>query len=182
MAYLRRINSCIVEFSRMQAERCGGALTKPGHIMPSTPEWRGISISDDNIMFCSPDMNRCVTAPINEELGRAFGGIAVHSCGKWAHSMPVVRDMACCVMVDCSVGPAEQQDCNPPEQVKEVFRGSDVILHARLWGDDAAVVDLASRLADPEIRLAASVWCRPEAEQREEVYARLDAALASVYH
>jgi hypothetical protein len=181
IAYLRRINAAIVEFSQMQAERCGKALTRPGHIMPSTPEWQGISVSDDNIMFCSPQMNRRVTAVVNAELGREFGGIAVHSCGKWAHSMPVVRDMAGCLMVDCSVGPAELQDCNPPEAVRDVFRGSDVIVHARLWGDNEKAAELASRLAVPGLRLVASVWCRPDPDQRAAVYDLLDAALASAY-
>ena len=91
--FLQQITDLIVELSRVQMERIGlELLAQPGHIMPSVVGGPGISVSDDNLAVSSPRINRLFALPLDEQLGEHFGGLAIHSCGVWTHTMSMLRE------------------------------------------------------------------------------------------
>ena len=101
MDFMRAINASIIEFSRVQSEAIGDALIRPGHIMLSQPAFSGMSISDDNLAVGSPEVNCACNLPLDEEIGQAMGGVAIHSCGAYAHTMPHIACLTpSCVAID----------------------------------------------------------------------------------
>jgi uroporphyrinogen-III decarboxylase len=101
MNFMRGINRLILEFSEAQREAIGGAFIQPGHIMLCNKGFSGISLSDDNLAVVSPAVAKEFNLPLDDEIGRAWGGVAIHSCGKWAHMMRYLKDYCpSCVCVD----------------------------------------------------------------------------------
>ncbi len=41
--------------------------------------------------------------PPDDQIGAAFGGVAIHSCGNWGHTMPLVAKMKNLYMIDCTI-------------------------------------------------------------------------------
>ncbi|MFO7957887.1 MAG: uroporphyrinogen decarboxylase family protein [Candidatus Brocadiia bacterium] len=136
---LCRINDAIIEFSRMQADAVGDALAEPGHIMVSAPGVGGISVSDDNQSFSSADFNRTFSNPYNDALGAEFGGVAIHSCGDWAHAMPALLEMEHFTMLDCACDSPGDPNPNDPAAVADALRGSGKIAQMRCAGCREAI-------------------------------------------
>ena len=83
MRFMNQVNDLVIEFSQVRSEYIGDALVMPGHIMLSNKGLTGMSISDDNLAVASPDVNAKFNLPLNERVGKAMGGVAIHSCGRW---------------------------------------------------------------------------------------------------
>ncbi len=60
----------------------------PSMFQPWMPDGLGISISNDECVMMSAPMHDEFNVPYLNQLSEAFGGIYLHSCGKWTHQFP----------------------------------------------------------------------------------------------
>lgn len=154
MDFMRNINESIIRFSRVQSELIGDALVMPGHILLSNTGFAGMSISDDNLAVCSPDVNCKFNLPLNEEIGRAMGGVAIHSCGRWQHTMAKVKDIVpSCTAIDCALDTTCDPNPNDPEAVRDAFAGSGINVQVRLTGETEKMCDTVRRILHPDLKL-----------------------------
>jgi uroporphyrinogen-III decarboxylase len=59
----------------------------PGWGFPLGEKGMGISISDDNAAFMSPELYEEFCVPYNERISKHFNGLYLHSCGDWTHNI-----------------------------------------------------------------------------------------------
>jgi uroporphyrinogen decarboxylase-like protein len=181
MAFMRQINDVVIEFSRVQEELIGDALVRPGHIMLCNAGFGGMSISDDNLAVVSPAVNAEFNLPLNEEIGKAMGGVAIHSCGQFTHSMGLLRELCpSCIAIDCALDHHCDPNPNEPEAVRDAFAGSDIAVHVRMAPIDGHMQDIVRRLLHPELRLVVHVGANGR-EQGEKRYAELESILSDFY-
>lgn len=181
MDFMKGINKLIIEFSQVQAELIGDALVKPGHIMISNKGFRGMAISDDNMAVASPAINEQFNLPLDEEIGKAMGGIAIHSCGSWAHTMVKIKEkVPSCTAIDCAVDLTMDPNPNDPEKVRDAFAGSGITVHARMTGETGEMLETVKRLFHKELKLI----IRPQfidMQTAERNYFELDKLLHDLY-
>jgi hypothetical protein len=87
---LRQITELTIAFVQAQREialSCGAEFV-PSLFQPWLPDGMGISVSNDECVMISADMHDEFNVPYLNQLSEAFGGIYVHSCGKWIHQFP----------------------------------------------------------------------------------------------
>ena len=138
---------------RVQMERIGPELlAQPGHLMPSVVGGPGISISDDNLAVSSPRINRQFALPMDEQLAVHFGGLAIHSCGVWTHTMSMLRDLRKITAIECAVGHGRgdhDPNTNPPADVRRAVADSSLIVKARFDSDLEKALAALDELASP---------------------------------
>ena len=179
--FLSGINRVTLEFSQAQAEAIGDALIKPGRIMASSARFSGITVSDDNLAVGSPETNRRFNLPLDEELGRAMGGIAIHSCGNWTDAMRMAVELVpSCVAVDCPICP--EVDPNPcrPEAVRDVMANTGIPVHVRVTNDQPHMIEAVKRLLHPNLRPVIRILSLDQ-ESAERNYGALDELLSAYY-
>jgi hypothetical protein len=180
---LQKITDLIVEFSRVQIDRIGPELlVQPGHSMPSFVGGPGISISDDNLAVSSPQINRRFALPMDEQLAKAFGGLAIHSCGVWTHTMAMLGDFEKMTAIDCAVGHGRgdhDPNTNRPADVRRAVAGSSLIVKARFDSNLEKALAALDELASPEMRLIAHIGYDPENAERN--YRRVREKLERMY-
>lgn len=178
--FLRICTDLVIEFSRVQAERIGAdLLAKPGHLFPGAPTLRGIAVSDDNLAVGSPDVNERFSLPCDNRIGEAFDGIAIHSCGVWTHTMPLLRKYPHIRMIDCAIGLPADPNPNRPEEVREAMAYSGIILKVRPGSADAAALEAIRAVAHPSMRLIVEIPYEEGAEKKN--YDAVRAILEEVY-
>jgi hypothetical protein len=181
--FLQKITDLIVEFSRVQMERIGPALlTQPGHLMPSFVGGPGISISDDNLAVSSPQINRRFALPMDEQIAVQFGGLSIHSCGVWTHTMSMLDELRNITAIECAVGHGRgdhDPNTNPPADVRKIAVGSPLIVKARFDTDLDKALAALDELASPRMRLIAHIGYVPEHAERN--YRRVTQKLEQVY-
>ncbi len=181
LKFMGTINELVIEFSQVQAELIGDAIVHPGHIMLNGAGLRGMSISDDNLAVASPDVNRRINLPMNDQIGQAMGGVAIHSCGCFSHSMAMVPEVCpSCVAIDCALDGRIDPNPNEPEAVRDALAGTGIALHARMAGGLDDVIARVKRLLHPDLRLIvhAGFADAPDSHRR---YEALDTLLAEYY-
>jgi hypothetical protein len=177
---LRHVTDLIIEFSRVQQARIGdGLVAKPGHIMPATAGGHGISLSDDNLSFCSSRFNQQFALPYDREIALALGGVALHSCGAWTSTMSTLRALDGIFIVDCAVSPDCDPNPNHPARVREALKGSGILLKARVGGDIDKALEIVEELFDPSIRICVEI--NYTAEAAEANYHKMKARLEELY-
>ena len=181
--FLRKITDLIADFSRVQIERIGRELlVQPGHLMPSYVGGWGISISDDNLAVSSPRINRQFALPMDGQLAEQFGGLMIHSCGVWTHTMAMLRDFPKITAIDCAVGHGRgdhDPNTNPPADVRRAVAGSSLIVKARFDSDLEKALAALDELVSPEMRLIAHIGYVPEHAERN--YRRVKERLERIY-
>jgi hypothetical protein len=181
--FLKKITDLIIEFSRVQMARIGPELlTQPGHLMPSFVGGPGISISDDNLAVSSPKINERFALPADTQLAAEFGGLSIHSCSVWTHTIAMLRDIPNITAVECAVGHGRSDhDPNPnlPAEVRRVAEGSSLIVKARFDADLDKALAALDELASPRLRLIAHIGHDPEHAERN--YCRVTEKLERVY-
>ena len=65
-----------------------GAEFVPSLHQPWMPDGLGVGISNDECVMMSADMHTEFHVPYLNQLAEEFGGVFVHSCGKWTHQFP----------------------------------------------------------------------------------------------
>ena len=154
MKFMSDINDLIIEFSKAQAEVIGNALAEPGHIMLSNKGFKGMSISDDNLAVASPKVNSEFNLPLDEKIGCAMGGVAIHSCGRWTHTMSLIKKhVPSCVAIDCAVDETWDPGPNKPEDVRDAIAGTGINAHVKMTGETDKMLEIVKRLLHPHIRL-----------------------------
>ena len=178
--FMDLITRMIIEFSQVQANQIGHELlAKPGHIMPSSVSFRGISISDDNLAVSSPLINERIALPYNQKIADAFDGVAVHSCGRWAHTMLKLRGFKNIIMVDCALQTDPDPTPHAPEEVRQAMKGSTMITKVRVGSDAVLFIPVLERVFDPSLRLV--VHLDFSAERARENYQVVTDMLARLY-
>jgi hypothetical protein len=152
-AFMATIADLLIDFSREQARRIGEDLvSRPGHVMPSLPGFRGITLSDDNLAVSSPLINERFSLPCNQRIADALGGVAVHSCGVWDHTMRLLPGRGV-MAVDCSVSPRWDPTPMSPEAVRAALAGTGIAVKARCGGTREEIEQAIAALAGPDMRL-----------------------------
>jgi len=181
MRFMRTINELVIEFSSVQMELIGDALAMPGHIMLNNKGFKGISISDDNLAVASPKVNASFNLPLDEAIGHALGGIAIHSCGPWARSMPMLKDKSStCVAIDCAIDNSCDPNPNAPEAVRDALAGLGIHAHVRLTCVTDKMLETVKRVLHPDLKLIVhpAFIDLPTAERN---YEALDSLLSEFY-
>jgi hypothetical protein len=150
---MRTIARLIVDFSHEQARRIGeGQVACPGHVMPSLTSITGITLSDDNLAVSSPHINEKFSLRFNELIAKELGGVAIHSCGVWDHTMRLFPGRGV-MAVDCSVSPRWDPTPMRPEAVRKALSGTGIAVKARCGGTREEIAQAISALAGPDMRI-----------------------------
>lgn len=181
MNFMRGINRLILEFSEAQREAIGGAFIQPGHIMLCNKGFGGISLSDDNLAVVSPAVAKEFNLPLDDEIGRAWGGVAIHSCGKWAHMMRYLKEYCpSCVCVDGPFGPETDPTPNDPEPMRDALKGTGVYCHLKTSGQTEIMLEMVKRALHPDLKLVVHpAWVDRATAERN--YAELEGLLSGFY-
>jgi uroporphyrinogen decarboxylase-like protein len=68
--------------------RSYGVEFVPALFQPWMPDGLGVSVSNDECVMISAEMHDEFNVPYLNQISDAFGGIYLHSCGKWTHQLP----------------------------------------------------------------------------------------------
>jgi hypothetical protein len=168
--FMETITRMVIEFSRAQAEHIGEQrVSRPGHVMPSLPGFRGICISDDNLAVSSPEINERVSLRFNQKIADALDGVAIHSCGVWDHTIRRLKDYDV-VGIDCAIDGFWDPTPNDPVGVKNAVDGGDFMVKARCGEDIEQVLVMLEKFVDPRMRLILDI---PRSEDNDEAYAKI---------
>ncbi len=87
---LQQITELTIAFVQAQRDMAhqNGCEFVPSMFQPWMPDGTGISISNDECVMMSAQMHDEFNVPYLNQLSEAFGGIYLHSCGKWTHQFP----------------------------------------------------------------------------------------------
>lgn len=163
------VTELIVEFSREQARHIGPEMvSRPGHVMPSLPGFRGITLSDDNLAVSSPQVNEKFALRWDEVIAEKLGGAAVHSCGVWDHTMRKLPGRGI-MAVDCSVSPRWDPTPMTPAMVRAALGGTGIVVKARCGGTREEIEGAIAALAGPDMRLILDI---ARVDEDDGAYAR----------
>ncbi len=152
--FLQTINDLTIEFSKMQIEVIGDALASPGHCFyNSTIKSIGLALSDDHLANVSSKIGNDFLLPYDKELGKFFGGIAIHSCGSWSHMMSEAKRLENIIAIDCALEGGNDPHPNKPEEVRDVFKGTNIIVQVRINPDVEQSIEIIKRLWADNLRL-----------------------------
>ncbi len=89
-ALLRKVTDLTIAFAQEQRTRVirAGAEFVPAMFQPWLPDGRGISVSNDECALISAAQHDEFSVPYLNDISDAFGGIYIHSCGRWDHQIP----------------------------------------------------------------------------------------------
>lgn len=164
---MQAITDTMIQFSEMQMERLGPTLTSPGHLMLSSKGFKGISLSDDNMAVISPDSYANTALPYNQQLARHFGGLAIHTCGSFAHTANLLLQTEGLKMVDCAIGKFVDPNPNSPKKLKELFSDTGVVLKVRLG---AGELDLLDDIIDKKVKLVVQLCTEGTVDEQNRQY------------
>ena len=120
----------------------------------------------------SPRVYELAMLPYNTRIAEHFGGIALHSCGKVSHNIRSLLKTPGVQQVDqpvCAIVKDSDPNPNEPESLRDGYRGSDVILKARLHKSE---IELLDRLLAPDLKCALVITGVESQEESEQVYQR----------
>ena len=164
---LNQITDLIIEFSEEQLRHIGQPnAARPGHIMTSSTFGAGFSVSDDNLSFCSPDFNAEFALPYNYRLAEKFGGIAIHSCGIWAHTMAILERSRGVTAIDCATAIESDPGPNCPAAVRDALRGKGIVTKIRPGNNMEKIISSLAEIVSADIQLIVQIGHDPvRAEQ-----------------
>ena len=129
---LSKVTDAIIEYSRIQMEEIGENFCAPGHIAVSGRDVQGIMLSCDNLAILSPAAFAQSEAVYLERIADAFGGVHLHSCGRFTHNVKELLALKGLKMFDCCVDLSDPTP-NDPEKLSELVGGrGDIIVQARV--------------------------------------------------
>jgi uroporphyrinogen-III decarboxylase len=151
---LGAVTQAIIEFSELQLEAIGEKQSRPGHNQLSGRRLSGISISDDNMSFLSPRAYADCALEYNSRLGEHFTGVAIHTCGNFAHNFEVLKQVKGLTMVDCALRGVDPLP-NEPGQLAKAFANSGIVLTVRMGlEEDWSFLD---ELIRPDVKVVFSL-------------------------
>ncbi|MBN1996189.1 hypothetical protein JW935_01470 [candidate division KSB1 bacterium] len=169
-----KITDLTIKFSQLQQQLIGDAVVWPGHGFSSARNFTGLGMSSDVVVMLSGCQYETFEQPCIERAGAAFNGAAFHSCGNWSGKVRRVRTIKYLFMVDAAFSKQTDPDPNPVEPFVEIFAGTNIIVNARIVGDEETVVEKARALYQPGMKLIVVTYCQSPEEQAR-VYDRIHA-------
>ena len=163
---LNSITDLIIEFSEAQIE-AAGRVVHPGHIMPSSVKLEGISISDDNMSFISPEAYKNISLPYHNRISRHFGGLALHSCGVVAHNAELLKQTYGLMIFDAAIGRSVDPNPNEPSQLRDAFKNTGIILKVRLGENELELLD---DIVDKDLKLIVQIVSGGTTDYRNRLY------------
>lgn len=164
---LTTITALAIEFTHKQKALIGEALVLPGHGFASSRMFRGIGMSDDNMVMLSPKQYGDLEVPFIERFSKPFGGAGFHSCGDWSRKINAVKHIKNLVMVDGAFSQETDPSPNPAELFAEAFANTGIIVNARVVGKSDIVVEQVKKLWKPGMKLIIVTYCQTPQEQHE---------------
>ncbi|HSV92812.1 MAG TPA: uroporphyrinogen decarboxylase family protein [Desulfobacterales bacterium] len=151
------ITELLIEFTRVQWERIGdGRVARPGHSIPSHTTLTGINLSDDNLAVASPLINERVSLPADRRLSEEFGGLFLHSCGVWHHTMRAAVAHGA-TGICCAVQRATDPTPDDPAKIRAALAGTDVMVRARFGQDTEHLLTDLPKIAGPGLRIIVDI-------------------------
>jgi hypothetical protein len=167
MKLLERITDLITGFYKKQAEMIGNNLVFPGHGYASSKVFTGMGFSDDNSTMLSPETHRDVCGPSMVRFGKAFGGLAFHSCGNWSAKTETVKTLNGLKMIDAAFTPQTDPAPNPVRPFVDSFSNTGICVNARMVGDCNEIMRTTGELRKPGMKLIVVTYCTGPEEQKE---------------
>ena len=176
--FMDLVTDVMIEFSEMQLEAMGATATHPGHIMLSTRQLPGISISDDNMSVISQPTYRNSALPYNNRLSDHFGGIAIHTCGNFVQNYSASKETRNLMMIDCALAGVDPAP-NDPAKLGAAFANTGIVIKARIGADeeDWRVLD---DLIRPDLKLILQIESDGDVAKFNRVYERLKTRCLSI--
>jgi hypothetical protein len=161
---LDRVAEQAIAFSRTQLNLLNEVIVWPGHGFGSSPYFKGLGMSDDNMLMISGEQYLALCASATEKFGNAFGGPVFHSCGNWSGRIDQIKKLRNLRMVDGAFSAETDPDPNPVVPFQS-FAGSGIIVHARIVGDADTITDIVKNLWKPGMKLIVTTNCQTPEEQ-----------------
>ncbi len=161
---LDRVADLTIAFTRKQLELLQPVVVWPGHGFPSSRQFEGIGMSDDNMLMLSGPHYLELCVPSVEKFGEAFKGPAFHSCGNWANRIEQVRLLKNLRMVDGAFS-AETDPAPNAAGPFQRFANSGIVVNARIVGDVETITDTVKKLWKPGMKLIVTTYCKTPEEQ-----------------
>jgi hypothetical protein len=131
---LQWVTDLMIDASRQQ-RKLARNQAKPGHVMWSPTDGRGLSISEDDLVMIGSDFYEEFAKPYNMQLADAFGGLAVHSCGEWKQHFVPLSETPGVFMCDLALRPVGDPNPHKLEDVVKGFVGRNTLVQIRTEPD-----------------------------------------------
>jgi hypothetical protein len=171
-AAMSLVADLLVEFTHDQLNLIGDALAKPGHGFASSRVFEGLGMSDDNVVMLSSDLYNQFAVPAMAKAGKPFGGAVFHSCGNWSDKRNDVVAIPSVRMADGAFSLATDPGANPTAGFADTFAGTNIVLNARIVGDEELVLEKVRDLWKPGMKLIVVTYCESPKEQAD-VYGKI---------
>ena len=156
-----------IDFNKEQLKIIGDAMASPGHGFASSRAWKGLGMSNDNILMISPEQHHQLASRALARIANEFGGFAFHSCGDWERWIEAVGRIENLLMVDGAF--SEETDPGAISNLESFhqFAGEQVIVNARIVGNLETIEEKVKRLWAPNMKLIVVTYCQtPEEQER----------------
>jgi len=163
---LNRIAGLAIDFSDKQLDLLENSVVWPGHGFPSSRYFKGMGMSDDNMLMISGDQYLDICADSVIKYGKPFHGTAFHSCGDWSNRLNSIRQIENLKMVDGAFSEETDPKPNPAEEFK-ILANSGIVLNARIVGSADTVAKKVKELWTPGLKLIVTTYCQTPKEQTE---------------
>ena len=162
-----RIADLSIEFNNEQLKLTGQSLVYPGHGFASSTEWKGLGMSDDNILMISPEQYMDIASPSVIKICNHLGGVAFHSCGDWSGWIDAVKNMKGLLMVDAALSPETDPGATDNLEAFHQFANTGIVVNARIVGDVDTIKTQLRRLWIPGMKLIVVTYCTAPDEQEQ---------------
>jgi hypothetical protein len=174
----RLVTDLTIEFVGRQREAAGGAFSPLHWPRFGWPDGAGVGVSDDVLPLIGPKQYEEFGLPYLARLSEAFGGIMVHSCGRFTQNLAVLARLPGLRMLN--FGATEQPAAEaarglPPEVIICPHLGLNKDIHL---DTPEAFVDHCFDVVDDVRRLWLMVWGAPDAASWQALAARIAARAA----
>lgn len=176
--FMDMITDVMIEFSDMQYEEMGPTATHPGHIMLSTRQMPGISISDDNMSVISQPTYRNSALIYNNKLSDHFGGLAIHTCGNFVQNYATAKETRNLTMIDCAVAGVDPSP-NDAAKLSAAFANTGIVIKARIGAEEVNWSGLDD-LIRPDLKLIIQIESDGDVAKYNQVYERLKTRCMSI--
>jgi uroporphyrinogen-III decarboxylase len=156
-----------IDFNKEQHKLIGDALASPGHGFASSRTWKGLGMSDDNILMISPEDYLRLASPSVVKICNEMGGPVFHSCGNWEPWLEAVLQIPALLMADGAFSPETDPGAIEKLEPFHAFANTGIVLNARIVGDLDTLTERVKRLWAPGMKLIVVTYCQSPEEQAE---------------
>lgn len=156
-----------IDFNNKQKKLIGDALVFPGHGFASSSKWKGLGMSDDNILMISADLYLEVASPSVIKICDPFGGSAFHSCGDWTGWIEAVSRIPGLKMVDAALSSETDPGATDNPEAFHRFANTGIAVNARIVGNASVIEKQVKKLWVPGMKLVVVTYCKTPVEQEK---------------